>query len=262
MENNAMRTHSTVDGLAGLHHECRGCGGSCQGAVVELMDEDEVERIQRFAKTLSIDRAVVDRRLAQVDGACVFWRAELGCRIHHAFGYDEKPQLCKQFPLVALRAEDGLRIGVDPACYFSWQGWETGPEIRASQLVVGRVERPSRDLALERQLAHFCESGAASIASLAHWLCGSRPTVKGEGPPGFTRRIWARLCTVAWSEILQQPDLPPAMLDALNPVIDALQNETEMVNENLQASPEMSWSVEAFRRFLYLRLYVGIPTVS
>ena len=262
MENNAMRTHSTVNGLGGLHHQCEGCGGSCQGAVVELLDEAEAQRIEQISRALSIDGAVLDGRLRQIDGTCVFLSADQGCRIHRNFGFEQKPQLCKQFPLVALRAEDGVRLGVDPACYHSWKGWESGPEIQSSHLVLGRVERSERDVALERQLVHFCESGAASIASLAHWLCGSRPSDHVGDPPGFTNRIWSELSTAPWGEIVQRPGLPSAMLAAFKPVIERLEQGGDPVNLSLQPSREMEWALEAVRRFLYLRLYAGIPTVA
>ena len=68
---------------------------------------------------------------------------------------DAKPQVCKQFPLVATRVDGDLRIGVDPACFSSMRRVITGHELDLERVVVGRVSVSDNEAQLERHLVHF-----------------------------------------------------------------------------------------------------------
>ena len=251
-----------VQELGGLHHKCAACGGSCQGAIVSLLGDAEIQRITVHGQALGIAEPVVDGRIRQEAGQCVFLSGESLCQIHAHYGPDQKPQLCRQFPIVAIRAEDGVRIGVDPACYHSWSGWETGPEVQAESGVVGRVQRSDSEVALEKHLVHFCESGAASIASVGHWLCGSRPGATESFPEGLAGRIWDHLLVLDLRAVMADSTYPVAIHESIEPLLLGLGEFQTIEVVGWLQSPESEWALETLRRFLYLRLYSGIPSVA
>lgn len=49
-------------------------------------------------------------------GACVFLDPQAKCSIHRHFGYDTKPQVCREFPYSFVETPDGVAVGVSFAC--------------------------------------------------------------------------------------------------------------------------------------------------
>ena len=118
-----------IEVLGPVHHRCAMCGGSCQGAFVALSGDEEESRVRALAEGLGIPDPVVDGRLRQEGGACVFLDDARRCRIHETAGLEAKPMVCRQFPILAARTETTTRVGVDPACYHAMETWgsETAP---------------------------------------------------------------------------------------------------------------------------------------
>ncbi len=49
-------------------------------------------------------------------GACVFLDGQNHCQMHHHFGFDVKPQVCKEFPYYFMETQDGMVVGLSFAC--------------------------------------------------------------------------------------------------------------------------------------------------
>jgi hypothetical protein len=221
--------------------------------MVSLLDDDERERVVRFGAELEIENAVENGRLRVSGGQCVFLSDQGLCRIHATYGFEQKPHLCRQFPVVALRAEDGVRIGVDPACFHSWTNWESGPPVEVDRLVVGRVERSDSDSELERRLLHFCESGSATVSGLVHWVCGVRPVEGALLPPGFEARLHAHLKSIAFADFWTADGCSPTVRSALEGLVASVLEPSQVPEFSLGAGEE-EWAIESLRRTLYLRL--------
>ena len=104
---------------------CTGCGGSCQGVRVQLLD-DEIEPVRGHAVRLGIADPVEHGRLRFADGRCVFLEGPR-CALHARVGAAAKPAVCRQFPLVAVETEAGRRVGIDPGCYTAWSTRAAAP---------------------------------------------------------------------------------------------------------------------------------------
>jgi lysine-N-methylase len=106
---------------------CRGCGRCCRGNIVPLPDDD-LERLKAqgwekhpdFAHQPFIARqGLLSRqyRLAQRgDGTCVFLDEDGLCRIHKEFGFDEKPLVCRMYPLQIVPLEKAAVLTLRRSC--------------------------------------------------------------------------------------------------------------------------------------------------
>jgi Fe-S-cluster containining protein len=253
-----MRTHSTSDQNYGLFHGCSSCGGSCQGVIVSLMDQEESARIEGLAVELGVPEAVVEGRLQRVDGHCIFLGEDNLCQIHRRFGLEAKPRVCKQFPLVAIRAEEGVRIGVDPACYSAFSSMEDGPPVASGALVATISTLNERELELERKLVQLCEVDGVKLATLASWLTGEEPSPLGLLPTGLEERLVERSQEAELAEWVRENPVGRAIRSRLLPV---LEHEGPSRWGELDNDAQF-WAVEAIRRVLFLRLTGEIPTVA
>ena len=128
--------------------------GELPGARVRLVDLEELNRVNTMGTAMGYSKVVEDGKIVHVDGRCIFLQRDARCRIHSTYGWDAKPQVCKQFPLVATRLT-GPRIGVDPACFSSMRRVITGHELDLERVVVGRVSVSDNEAQLERHLVTF-----------------------------------------------------------------------------------------------------------
>lgn len=90
--------------------DCHNCGNCCRGSIVRLDDAD-LKRLREQHWERHPDYAGIrvfvrqgwiggGYRLAhREDGSCVFLTEDGLCRIHKEFGFDEKPIICRTFPL-------------------------------------------------------------------------------------------------------------------------------------------------------------------
>lgn len=118
---------------APLRHRCDGTGGCCEGHRIGPLDDAFRERLPDVLEALGDPRPVegpggvvevgeIEGRTvawlrAREDGRCAFLEDGGGCRIHGALGAAAKPLVCRLFPAVFVRTEDGVRVGVTPRCY-------------------------------------------------------------------------------------------------------------------------------------------------
>jgi Fe-S-cluster containining protein len=143
---------SELISLHPLRHECVGCGRSCQGHLLGPLDDAYLARADRVhAQMVEIypeleginpvweveDDSVKAFRKAlttREDGTCIYLDDDRLCRVHKHLGADQKPIICRLFPLTIVQAEDGVRVGTPLRCYTHHRSWASGPEVTAVQL--------------------------------------------------------------------------------------------------------------------------------
>ena len=255
-----MRTHISTDETFGLFHACSTCGGSCQGVIISLLDEEEAQRVERFGAELGVPEPVADGRLSLVDGHCAFLGEDNLCRIHKQFGLEAKPTVCKQFPMVAIRAEEGLRIGVDPACYSAFFSVEDGPPVGSGSLVATGSQLEDSQRAFETKFLQLCEVDGVGVATLASWLSGEQPSAQRLLPAGFEERVVERVREAELVEWVEKNPVGRAIRTSLLPVLQFAEQGGKSRWTELDSDAD-SWAVEAIRRVVFLRLTGDVPTV-
>jgi len=180
-----------VEILDTLRHTCHACGGSCSGMAVRVLDEAEGERVRGFGEALGIADSVQGDRLREADGACVFLGEDQRCRIHARWGGEVKPRVCQQYPVIAIRVEEGMRLGLDPGCLTQWRSWRDGPEVDVENAILSSVPLDPRLRGSEEGIIALCGAPDVTVARLIGTLTGETPD--GEGlPAGFADR-WCML---------------------------------------------------------------------
>lgn len=244
-----------------LRHACLACGGSCHGVQVPVLGDEERARIQRLGALLGVADPVVDKHLRWTDGHCVFLDEARRCTLHSRFGSESKPRLCQQYPLIVVRADGELRVGVDPTCYTAVQTWRDGPELPEGAAVASRVDLPPDQQAWESRFLDQIEEPQANIAGLLALLTGAA-SVDGGLPDGFAGR---------WIRVLQEADLrdfsaemgafPEALLRPLLSHGQGLDPSAPPAWPALSPEAE-AWAIEATRRIVWLRMgHLVVPSV-
>ena len=219
----ALRSFGTME--PALRHACQRCGASCTGHRV-LLQEGEAERLSLLAAELEIDAPVEGATLRQVEGRCVFLTDDALCAVHAKAGLAAKPLACQQYPLVVVRTEEDLRLGLDPGCLTGWQTWRTAPEVSPERALASRVLLSPTDQAIETRVLRLCDE-ASSVGELLGRLVDEAP-VAGLPP------VWS----ARWAEGCLRVGLPaPARLPRW-----ALEAEAE------------AFAIESVRRMVALRL--------
>ncbi|GAB4318518.1 MAG: hypothetical protein Kow0059_12070 [Candidatus Sumerlaeia bacterium] len=138
----------TIPADAALHfepemkYECVQCGFGCRTMEVQL-DRPSWETI----RALPLERVSLRLRhapgvfstspsagvccLRQVEGRCVFLEPGNLCALHRVFGYESKPQSCRDFPFRLTVAPDGVWVGLSFACTAVLQ--EQGPPVQSHE---------------------------------------------------------------------------------------------------------------------------------
>lgn len=172
-----------------LRHACQRCGASCTGHRV-LLQEGEAARVEALAQALGVDDPIAGASLRQVDGRCVFLTPDQLCGLHAHAGADAKPLACRQYPLVVVRVEDDVRLGLDPGCLTTWRTWRTGPPLVPGRTLASRVLLAPEQLALEAWVLTLCER-SETVGELLGALVDEAPV---DGLPPVWARSWAAGC--------------------------------------------------------------------
>ena len=131
----------SIELLGTLRHKCLQCGGICYSTVP--LRSEEVENIEKNARKLGISKPIDGHHLRRIDGRCVFLAKDRRCKLHSRFGAEAKPVICRQFPVVSIRAEASVRVGVDPGCLMTSRSWRDGPQLVPEQLLASKVGLPA-----------------------------------------------------------------------------------------------------------------------
>ena len=180
-----------VEILDTLRHTCAACGGSCSGMAVRVLNPEEGERIRGFGDALGIEDSVQGDRLREIDGACAFLGDDQRCRIHARWGGAVKPRVCQQYPVIAIRADGDMRLGLDPGCLTQWRTWRDGPEVEVDDAILSSVPLDPRLKGSEDGILALCGAEDATVARLLGTLTGEAP-VGDALPAGFAER-WCML---------------------------------------------------------------------
>ena len=245
--------------LSTLRHECRACGHCCHGHRVRLEDEGEVAKVVAQAAALGIADPVVEGALRVENGGCVFLDERQLCRIHSAFGGREKPRVCQQYPLRVGRAEDGLRVGIDPGCTNNWRSWRTGPVVGADPLLAPHDIRREPG-GPEEQLLALASVPGLNVAGLLAHLVGEPGASRNrllELPEGFAARLTARLKAMNLPRFLSFVDVGGGIRESLGhlpAMIAALDPQSPPRWAGVLEPESDAFALEVVRRHLFLRL--------
>lgn len=242
-----------IEVLGDLRHVCHESGGCCQGHVA-VLSTDEVDRVRELAGTVGVTVPVRDDALAQVDGVCAFLDASRLCRIHSTFGYDAKPKTCRQYPLVAVRTEAEVRVGIDPGCLSAWKSWETGPRVAPDNLVASRVTAPGAVRAFESQLLDRLGVQGLGVAEALSLLTGEL-CQEGRLPANFARRWLVHLKERRLDEVFGRAGTAPVFRDHL---VTAARGWNAYPLQDLSKWPLLDpeqerWAIETTLRMVHLR---------
>lgn len=244
-----------------LRHACLACGGSCHGVQVPVLGEEERARIVRLGAELGVPDPVVANHLRWTDGHCVFLDEARRCTLHSRFGGESKPRLCQQYPLIVVRADGELRVGVDPTCYTAVQTWRDGPELPEGAAVASRIDLPPDQQAWEARFLDQVEEPDASVARLLGLLTG-QASVDGGLPAGFAGRWMTVLREAKLQDFSAEMGAFPAAL--LGPLLDhSLTLDPASPPPWPALGPEAeAWAIEATRRIVWLRMgHLVVPSV-
>lgn len=247
-----------------LRHSCAACGGACQGVNIRLL-EDEVEPIRALGAELGIDDPVQDGPILRIaHGRCVFQADDGRCRVHAAKGYAAKPVLCRQYPVIATRVDNEIRVGIDPGCYHASASWRDGPLVADSDLIAGRG--PLKPLEARRELLvmDLLDAEGVTVARAIQSITGMPGVGPDTLPLGFDQRLILRIQDIGMAEIVHQDAAGPSLGHWLGPVAEAAATWDPLHPPAWPVlTPEQeAWALEVTRRMVYLRLgATALPSV-
>ena len=183
------------------------------------------------------------------------------CRIHATFGMQAKPLVCQQFPILAVRVDDEVRVGIDPGCYTHITTWQSGPEVDASKLVVSKPPLPEAQRPVEERLVDLLSLDGLTLGRALAQLTGEPPAADGGPSHAFRRRLLRRLRDSGVVELYAGAKAAPAMREGLAPLFETLDDLDPEAPWSL--SPEAdAYALDATRRMIWLRIAATqIPVV-
>jgi len=209
--------------LGPARHACHACGNCCTGWKVRMADDSERARVERQAIELGVVDPVVDGELRQVGGVCVFLGPDRLCRIHARYGESHKPITCQLFPRRSVRAEDGVRFGIDPGCASTWRSFADGPELSLWFIPTGRDQHVKPGLAaIEKKLIALGRTPGMTIVRFASALAQEPTPAPDRFPIGVGTRLLDRARAVI--DALADPENGPLVLADLAPPIALLRS--------------------------------------
>ena len=238
-----------------LRHACLTCGGSCQGVQVPLVSEAEVTRVHEQAGKLGVSDPVTDGRLRRVGGRCVFLDDANLCRIHAEWGLLAKPTVCRQYPMVAVRVGESMRVGIDPGCFTAIQTWRTGPEVPPGSLLSSASPHPPQVDALENQILAILDAQDALGPALAI-VCQEG----GAWPEAFLTRWLAAVKGIGLTELLADPDTSPSLSESLGPMAQAIATWDVPPGPPTLSDEATEYALDAVQRMVWLRLCAKLPS--
>jgi hypothetical protein len=230
-----------------LRQACTGCGGSCHGVRVRVL-QDEVASIVSLAMRLGVPDAVEDGRMRMIDGHCALLDERGLCRLHAAGGSLAKPAVCRQYPLVVTDTGAERRVGLDPGCYTAWSTRGADP-LDTSELLANPVRLDPAQERHEAGLAALLGAPGITVAGALAPLVGDVLT--------FAERWAAHLRAPPLAALLARSDTGDPAREALRPVLERVASGGP---GPVVLPPELdAWAVDVTRRLVVLRLVPAFP---
>ncbi len=253
-----------IEVLGPVHHACTRCGGSCQGTWVRVLAGEEEDRIRALGARLGVEDPVERGKLRMVEGQCAFLGADHLCRIHAEVGFAEKPRVCRQYPVVAVKVDDTVRVGIDPGCYTHVTTWEDGPSVEDVGVMPGEVLLQADQRMWEEAIVDLCGVDGLTLARLLEPLTGDPAPTDGGLQPGFASRLVERLGAVDLPAVIAGGQTARKLRMALGPIATASRGWDPAAPPAWPklAPRDEAYAVDAVRRMVYLRLAPEIPTVA
>ncbi|MBN2800302.1 MAG: YkgJ family cysteine cluster protein [Deltaproteobacteria bacterium] len=252
-----------LEQVGSLRHRCAACGGSCQSVKVRILSQEEEDRIVRLGAELGVDAPVVGpaalRQLRHEGGGCAFQAEDGRCRIHSRYGLEAKPLICRQFPLVATRVGEVVRVGVDPSCFAAAEGWLEGEPLDLGALAVGGGALSAGEAAAEATLLRLLGEAGASVGGVLQALTGERCEAGDAVPPGFMARLQERIAALPLRELADQESAGAQLARTWRGLAAA--DWSSPLDRGALRPEHEAWALEAVRRVVALRLSEGIPSV-
>ena len=238
-----------------LRHTCTMCGGSCQGVQVPLISQAEVDRVEEQAGVLGVSDPIADGRLRREGGRCVFLNDDNLCRIHGKWGLLAKPTVCRQYPMVAVRVGESMRVGIDPGCFTSISSWRNGPEVPPGDLLSSPSPHPDAVTGLENHILAMLDQQDALGPALAAVAQSPDPW-----PAAFLSRWLTALQAVDLPSLLADPDTSPSLTHSLGPMAAAVMRLSEAPGPVDLSDEATAFALDAVQRMVWLRLCAKLPS--
>lgn len=240
--------------LGPLRHECTGCGGCCHGVVV-FLSQAERARMRAFAAQAGMADPVDGEKLRFESGRCPHQCDDELCRLHVQHGFEAKPLLCRQYPLVLSRTAQGLRAGVDSGCYDGWKSRRNGPLLQGRAGAVETRKLSPKAARHEEKLLDLLDLPELTIARLASMLSDEPPPVSKGLPVAFARRAVERVKTAGLSELLSVQTSGVMLHDVMKPVLEHAENldPDRLPPWPVLAPGEEAFALELLQRLVWLR---------
>lgn len=249
-----------------LRHRCTCCGASCSGLSVWVDEGKARTRLEEQARRLGVEVPVVDGMIRREGGECAFLDGERRCRIHAEFGYEAKPIVCRMFPMAVIKAEGGVRVGIDPGCFGHILSWRSGPLVPEGEMLAAPRQRAEEQDEAEREFFALSGDPGTTVASLLEALSCGRLDGGPDLPKGFARRLIHRVeeALPILDGVVAGDDAGSALREVwadLRPALGRL-DRRQPPRWPALAPEEDAYAVNAVRRMVYLRLTPKIPIVS
>lgn len=107
--------------LEGQNYDCVMCGKCCQSWSVPVSPEEDkrLAAVNWSEHSLRIQggtSAVLNGHLRSLDSRCLFLESDGKCLMQRTSGPEIKPQVCRQFPVIAVETPDGMRFSPSFVC--------------------------------------------------------------------------------------------------------------------------------------------------
>jgi hypothetical protein len=241
-----------IEVLGPLRHACGLTGACCHGHFVHV-SSDDAARVLEVAPALGVDEPIVDGQLRRVAGGrCAFLGDDNLCRIHATYGAAQKPIVCQQYPIVAVRVDGDVRIGVDPGCLSGWKSWTTAPELDAGRFVASDRSLDPRFLPIEDAILELCDDVPAW--QVLQRLLGPQPLA------AFSADLVRRCQRFALPDRLGHADTATSLRLKLAPMAARLRElDPDHLPEPVLDAASDAWVREVVRRVVWLRLAHRAP---
>jgi len=226
------------------------------------LSEEDKARVEEAGARLGVAKPVDGDALRRERGECVFLDDDRACRIHTAIGYEAKPEVCRMYPMVMVRAENGIRVALDPGCFDHIRSWRTGQLVPDGSFPASQRLLAAEEMEAEAYYLDLCNMPGTTVASLLEALSSGRLDGGPQLPRGFGTR---------WMQCLERA------LPALDEVVamDEAGESLRSVWKELRpaigrpvrpwpalAPDEDAFAVNVVHRALFLRSLKDIPVVT